>query len=279
MQAEPLASDWPANLTLGLNRRADRTVLEERSHLGPLRVQRPFYPEGPEVCHLYILHPPGGVVSGDRLTVEVKAGADTHTLATTPGATKFYRHDGQRLASQQQLLRVGEGACLEWLPQETILFNGAAADLLTRVELAPGGRFLGWEMLSLGRPASGETLEQCQVRQRFEIWSGDRPVWLERSRYRSSDPALDAQWGLQGFPLTATLVCTVNEAGLADRVRDQLGQGDNELLGITQLDEVLVCRYLGHYAQRARQRLAQAWSLLRPVVAGRPVVPPRIWNT
>ena len=116
---------WQASLRLGFAPRAARTALVHREQRGPLAVQRPFYPEG-DTCHLYLLHPPGGVVGGDRLDIEARTTGEAHALVTTPGATKFYLSAGHT-AHQTQRLRVGAGGALEWLPQENIFFPGALA--------------------------------------------------------------------------------------------------------------------------------------------------------
>ena len=111
---------WQARLDLGFEQRAGRTVLAHKRQFGPLTVQRPFYPEGGP-CHLYVLHPPGGVVGGDRLAVSVLVAEGAHALITTPGAAKFYRSAGPR-ADVVQRLSVDAGGALEWFPQENILF-------------------------------------------------------------------------------------------------------------------------------------------------------------
>ena len=103
--------------------RGERTVLARRRHHGPLVVQRPFYPEPNGTCHLYVLHPPGGVVGGDRLSVDVRlARGAARALLTTPAAAKFYRTQGLR-AAQRLHMRVGAGSRLEWLPQENIVYR------------------------------------------------------------------------------------------------------------------------------------------------------------
>ena len=129
---------WKAALNLGFEKPQDKTVLANRSQSGPLTVQRPFYPEG-DVCHLYILHPPGGVVGGDELHINVDLKKQASTLITTPGATKFYRStrldEGGKLSQQIQTLKVADNCALEWFPQENIFFNGTHTHLSTRVEL------------------------------------------------------------------------------------------------------------------------------------------------
>src|SRR6187549_2369470 len=100
-------------------------AIDYRLHDGPLRVLRALHPVG-GVCHSVLVHPPGGVVGGDELSIELTLGQGAHALVTTPGATRFYRSAG---ATATQTLRVVAGAAsrLEWLPLETIAYNGCAA--------------------------------------------------------------------------------------------------------------------------------------------------------
>ncbi len=270
-------SGWRAELALTLASRHGRTVMTECKHLGPLRLQRPFYPEG-SVPHLYLLHPPGGVVGGDELLIDVSVRAGAQALITTPAAGKFYRSGGPRAALMQRIALAAD-ACLEWLPQETIVYAGARADSKTRVDLAGNARFIGWEILCLGRPASSEAFLHGDLRQRFEIWRDGKPIWLERARFDGGAPALQSAWGLRGHTLAATLVAVGRIDGLVEQVRAAVQVGTDEAFSVTQLDEVLVCRYLGSRAQRARGCLSQAWAVLRPAIMNRAVCAPRVWNT
>ncbi len=269
---------WEARISLGFRLDAGRSMLSERSHQGPLRIQRPFYPEGPGVCHVYLLHPPGGVVCSDRLDIHIHVDERAHGLLTTPGAGKFYRSTARRCARQHQHLRLERSASLEWLPQENIFYEGTRCELLTRVDLQRGSRFIGWEINCLGRPASGETFRKGRLRQRFELWRDGTPLWLERNLFDES-AVLNAAWGLQGQPVAATLVCTPADRPLVDSVRNGIHAGADGLFAATLADDVLVCRYLGRNGQAARACLTAAWQCLRPAVLGRPASPPRIWNT
>ncbi len=130
------AAPWHASLTLGFSGRDGGTVLDRRAHVGPLRVQKPLYPEGPRVCHAVVLHPPGGIAGGDVLDLGIHAAEGAHALLTTPGAGKWYAPANVG-ASQHVTLDVSSGAVAEWLPQPTIFFDGSKADLDTRVTLAP----------------------------------------------------------------------------------------------------------------------------------------------
>lgn len=150
---------WHAELELGYARFGDTTRPVRRRHLGPLRVQKHLYAEGPEICQHIIVHPPGGIAGGDRLDISASVERDAWAQLTSPGAAKWYRANGP--AYQSLRLRVGAGATLEWLPQETIVFSAAQAELETLVELEGDARLFYWDMVALGRPASGE---------RFDLW-------------------------------------------------------------------------------------------------------------
>jgi urease accessory protein len=274
---------WRAALTLEFERRGERTVVARREHTGPLLVQRAFYPEGPDACHVYLLHPPGGVVGGDRLEVNATARVGAHALVTTPAAGKLYRSDG-RVARQTTVLHVEADAALEWLPQETIAFAGARAHLDTRVELAAGARHIGWELLCLGRPAAGETFAAGEVLQTLELRQDGRPLLHERARYVGGAALLDAAWGLGGRPVTATLWAVAPRAGLGRTMLDAARAGLPEpprggLAAVTELNGVVVARCLAVHAEQARRWLQGVWALLRPAVLGRDACPPRIWST
>lgn len=271
------SAGWAARLALRFERRAGRTVLAHRSHEGPLAVQKPFYPEG-DVCHVYLLHPPGGVVSGDRLAIEIEVASDAHTVITTPAAGKFYRSAGPA-SMQEQLLSVAPGAAFEWLPQETILYAGCRATLTTRVTLVPGARFIGWEVLCLGRPAAGERFDAGICRQRLELWSEDRPLLVERSTITGGSELLRAPWGFGGRPVSGTFVATPADLTMLAAVRQTMAVEGDDLFSATLLDSVLLCRYLGDSAGSARRCFTDAWGAVRPRLLGREAQPPRIWKT
>jgi urease accessory protein len=275
-----VTTGWQASLRLGLQ--ADsrgRTVLVLRQHEGPLQVQRPFYPEADGTCHVYLLHPPGGVVGGDGLLLTVNLDKGASALLTTPSASRFYRSAGPT-ARQVQRLHAEAGAALEWLPQETILFNGARAHSSTRVTLSSDARFLGWEILCLGRPAAGERFTHGTFRQGFELRRDGLPLYLEQGCFHGGHTLLTAPWGLGGQPVTATLLCTLDRPELVEAIRADWGEpAGTELFGATQLDGVLVCRYRGPSVARARELFLRAWQWLRPALLGKPPQAPRIWQT
>ena len=245
-------------------------------------VQRSFFPEGRKVCHVYILHPPGGIVPGDSLSLDVEIQEQAHALVTAPAATKVYRSDG-RTSRQVQTLRAAADSAVEWLPQETILFEGARVHLETRIELSGSAAFIGWDILCLGRPACAERFgATSSCRQHFEVWRDGQPIVLERSRYEGS--MQDAAWGLRGASVTATLLAA--SPALTHESKDSLLQElrgirvrEGELSSASLVNGVVVLRYLGNGAEQARNLFEKAWHILRPMIVGRPACLPRIWST
>ncbi|MDX5363918.1 MAG: urease accessory protein UreD [Pseudazoarcus pumilus] len=272
------AAGWQAALALDFERRDARSVLAGNRHVGPLRVQKPLYPEGEGVCHAIVLHPPAGIVGGDTLDIAVQVGAGAHALLTTPGAGKWYRSAGAP-ATLRQSLRVEDGAVCEWLPQETLVFDGAIGDQSTHIELAPHARFIGSEMLCFGRTASGERFTQGQFSMCTRIRRGGETLWLERGHIAGGSPLLDSPVGLNGQPVAGTLWIIGPEVDEALRnacreIEPAIGHG-----AVTLLPGVLVARWLGPACEPGREWFARLWAVARPALAGREAVIPRIWNT
>jgi urease accessory protein len=267
---------WLGRLELGFQQRGGRTVLAHRRREGPLAVQRPFYP-GDGACHLYLLHPPGGVVGGDRLEIEVDVRDPAHALITTPGAAKVYRSAGAEAVLEQRL-RIEAGGVLEWFPHETILFPGARVRQRTRVELAGDARFLGWEIQSLGRPAIGERFASGSADLDLTVLRDGRPLLVERLRLRSGAD-LDGPSGLRGFPVAATFVAA--GAGEADLLacREGTTPPADLLFAMTRLDDLLVARCLARSVEPVHRLFVALWGVLRPRLIGHEASPPRIWAT
>ncbi len=253
---------------------AGRTRLVERQHVGPLLVQRPFYPEGPS-CHAYIVHPPGGVVGGDELRMEVDVGVASHTLLTTPAAAKFYRSDG-RTARQDQILRA-EGSVLEWLPQESIFYPRAIVRSTTRIELRSGAKFIGWELACLGLPARDQPFHAGELRLSLELWVEGLPLLMDRLRINGAEGLTGTRWGLGGHEAIGTMLVYPATSAMVDAVRSLQPRGVE--LGVTLVDNVLVCRALAAQAEPIKRTFVECWRTLRPLLIDRPAVPPRIWAT
>lgn len=274
MNAEAATSGWRAGLQLGFRYSPAKTILARRRHYGPLTVQRALYPED-RVCHVYLLHPPGGVAGGDELLIEADVGPRAHGLVTTPGATKFYHSTGLGAAQHQQLQV--RGGTLEWFPQENIFFPGARVELSTTVSLSGDAHFIGWEMQCLGRPVINETFDTGLIDTRLCVERNGHPLLLER--WTADGRSLSGAAGLRGRPVVGSLYATVEDSTVLSALRDSLRIADDDELALTWVDGLLVARYLGGSTARARQYFTEIWMALRPYVVKRPACPPRIWTT
>lgn len=275
MAAEKFDS-WQAELTLGYRAINGKTVLAEKKHKGPLGVQKSFYPEG-DVCHNYILHPPGGVAGGDRLTINVAVEKNAHALITTPASNKFYNSLGQ-VSVVEQTAEVAPGAVMEWLPQDAIMFSGCRLDTKTKINLQDGAQFTGWEITCLGRPASNEKFEQGFCQQRFELWRENKPLYIERARLNGAGEMLTASWGMASFTVSGLMLVTGASKELLALARD-CEQDEACLSAVTLKGDVMIVRYLGHQGMEAREYFTRVWSAIRPQLYKREACAPRIWFT
>jgi urease accessory protein len=278
--ASTLEAGWSARLDLEIEQSGAASVLGKRQHFGPLRIQRPFYPEGPSCPHLYVLHPPGGVVGGDRLELDVRIGPGARALLTTPAAQKLYR---ALAAPSRQLNRfaVAERAVLEWLPSETIAFDGARAHTATCVALERDAALIAWDIICFGRPASALPFRTGDLALHFEISRAGLPLAIDRARVVGGAPVLNQIWGYATLPVFGTLYCVppvpTDLEPLVNGLREQVSPAI-EKLAFTALDDLLVVRAAGSSLEPVRAALVASWQYLRPRVLDRAAVAPRIWR-
>jgi len=284
-------NQWHASLSLRFQHSLRGCRLAESSHYGPLYVQKAFYPEGQNTAHVYLLHPPGGLVSGDRLALSVDLGARARVLMTTPGAGRVYRARRDRSLQHQTVrFELSRDAIMEWFPQETIVYPGANARLDTHVSLSEGSCYLGWEICCLGLPASGLQFDYGELRQRLFIERDGVPVFVESFNVSDLNRSIcEASVGLRNRPVSGVLVAgpLAHQAG-ADEQHEELlaslrqavqGMDAGAELGLTLFNGFVVVRYLGHCSEQARESFIRLWRILRPVLSGREACPPRIWAT
>jgi urease accessory protein len=274
---------WQGHLTLNYRRDGERSIVHDR-HSGPLRVLQSLYPEAPGICHNVLVHPPGGIVGGDVLQIDVNLAADSHALITTPGATRFYRSLGDE-AVQSLVAKVAPGARLEWLPLETICHRNTLAENRMRFELAPGAEMIGWDVLALGLPASGEAFDAGRYTQQIELPG----VWLERGTVDGSDTRLlQSPLGFAGHPVLATMWFAAGKALDAAR-RDVLIDAAREVTAAHPLApragcsaphaEVVVVRVLAQRVEPAMGLLSAVWARWREFAWAIPACTPRVWRT
>jgi len=273
----PTNDAWQAELQLGFVQRHQKTVLAHRQRQGPLTVQRPFYPEQ-AICHTYLLHPPGGIVGGDQLSIRINTDTDAHALLTTPGANKFYRSAGA-WADQQQFFTVNN-SILEWLPQENIFFPAAKAKLHTHIQLSSHAKYIGWEINCLGRPTIGETFNQGQLEWLTHLQRAQTPLLIDR--FKLTNQQLNNAASLRGHAVFATLLATPSTPTALASSQQYCADYNSTrtgFAGVSVMNDVLIVRYLGNSTAQAQRLFRQIWQAIRPNIIGKEAVPPRIWQT
>lgn len=279
IQASGAHPGWRGLARLSYAMESGRCVPTQTYTRAPLRVQRPLYPEGAGLCHTVLVHTAGGLVGGDSLMVELAAAPRAQALITTAAASKVYGSADTASSSQQVDITLAPESCLEWFPQETIVFDQAHYSQALRVDLAPGAIWAGWEMTRFGRSARGETFEQGQWRSRIEVWQADQPLWLDRQHLVGGSAALHSPNGLAGHPVvgsfavvghqfTSDSVAALRQLWLPDHPGD---------IGVTRLQSGLLCRYRGPSSQAARRWFVAAWQHLRPLYLERSATVSRLW--
>jgi len=273
-------TEWQGSLELVYADDQGKTCLVRDRITSPLKVQRPFYPEGQRVCHTIVLHTAGGIVGGDRLSQTIHLQENAQALITTAAASKIYRSNGQR-ARQKIHIHVEAGACLEWFPQETIVFNGADYQQQMTVELAPGASWLAWEITRFGRTARKERFLQGDWRSHTEIWQQGRPLWIDRQWLPGGEAVLDSPHGLAGQPIVGTLIWMGPPVSseIVDNARSlwTANQRQGEA-GVTQTqNHGLLCRYRGSSTTEVRHWFTEVWQCLRLTYLDRTVSKPRVW--
>jgi urease accessory protein len=266
---------WQGDIDLKFQVQAEKTILQRSYACAPLKIQRPFYPE-PNICHAVILHSAGGMVGGDRLNYQINLDSDSQALITTAAAAKIYRSNGE-FAQQQISIKLGNNAHLEWLPQETIIFDRAQYQQNLRVDLAAGATFCAWEMVRLGRSARQETFSHGCWENALEVWQNGKPLWIDRQRITGEQ--WQSRQASDGQPLLGLLVWlggTVSKE-LVAHVRILAPQHEADW-GVTVLAAGLVCRYRGSDRQAAQAWLVAVWDLLRQTYRQRSACPPRVWQ-
>lgn len=272
------SASWVAQLDLDFTQRNGKTLVHKK-HVGPMLVQRPFYPESDGTCHSYILHPPGGVAGGDCLGLRINMGEGASGVLTSPGATKFYRSP-HRVSTQRIEITVDAGGVCEFLPMENIVFRGAKARTETEVNLNGDATFIGWDITSLGRPAAQEPFDKGNFEQRTTITRDGRPIWFERAAFDGRADALGAPFGLMGQPIFGTMIYAGSlPADAVETIRQRLEPTEFGHVSISQLQDVVVCRYAGPKVRAARDFFLRSWDLLRRLGMGKAACYPRIWST
>jgi urease accessory protein len=267
---------WIAELELRFSKSKSKTFLSTRKHIGPLTIQRPFYPEG-DLCHLYLLHPPGGIVGGDQLSIEVNTDSNSSSLLTTPGATKVYRTSDHKHSTINQNFIVAEDSSFEWLPMETIVFPGANSQFSSKLLLSGNARIAAWEVYCLGRPAINESFDFGSLNFSLELWRDGMPILLDKLMIDKTE--LESVVGLRGFPVFGTFIISKTNKKVLETVRTMMIETDSCVTGVTQIEDIIIVRSLAKKTYLVQDLFKKIWQTVRPLVFEREASIPRIWAT
>ena len=273
---------WRADLKLDYTLESQRTVARYL-HQGPLRILQSLYPESDQICHNVLVHPPGGLVGGDTLDIQLNVAEGAHALVSTPGATRFYKSGGQA-ALQQVTATLAPGARLEWLPLEAIAYNDCEATNRAIFNLAPTSELMAWDVTALGLPSSDMAFTKGHFQQHLEIPG----VWLERGNLRGDDTRwLNSPLGLAGQKCLASLVFASGNNIEPQRAAQAL-EAAREVLeahplrlqaGVTCAHpQVIVLRVMSPLVEPSMDLLKKVWAVWRHTLWALPSTPPRIWS-
>lgn len=282
LRSEPPAAPWRQEVRGHADIRYAQsggvTRLAHLAHHEPLRVLF-SKPAIRDVAQATVVNMSGGLIAGDRLDVKFSVGEDAAAMCVASAAEKVCR--AEEMCHINVDLYAEENAWAEWLPQETIFFDGARLRRTTRLHLAAGARILAGEFLVLGRIASGETVRGGYLRDAWEVRQNGRLIWADALRIDGSFAALTkAGAGLNGAAAVATVIFA--GAGVTDwldAARNlQQASGDAVLASATCVNGVLVMRWLAQNPQPLRAALGNFWAAFRYQAAGLPAALPRIWH-
>ncbi|MBA59824.1 MAG: hypothetical protein CMQ40_11740 [Gammaproteobacteria bacterium] len=273
---------WRGSISLETRKIKGSTRLSSLKHEGPLRVQRPFFQDDGS-CHIYLIHPPGGVVGGDSLSVHFEGHEETNTLITSSAASKFYSCEGG-LPDQKvsQDFKVQKGSLLEWVPQENIFFDGAKTSLTNKITLSDESRFFGWDITVLGRKGPDKNFFTGALRSSTTIVKNERLVHRDFFEY---SPTMDtSSWGLQGKHVLGSLIATSayieddEFSRLVSAIKKKIGC---DSFGGTKKKGLFLLRYLGSSVEECKRGFYVAREIMHQneaLMLGCDGERPRIWN-
>jgi urease accessory protein len=297
------AQKWLASLSMTFAPRSKKTVLIDSKRQGPLGVQRAFYPDATGCAHVYVLHPPAGIVSGDTLALNAELKVASKVLVTTPGAARFYRaRVAEPLASlqtQNVTLTVSDQASLEYLPMETLVYNKANALNNIKIYVEGSGQYIGWEITCLGLPNIEQAFEQGNLAQSVSLFHNKKCLFYDNMTINTTDGANNAMMNqkvaLGGHHVVGNMILFDGAATSKQKVlqqdasfaaylvslcREAINNLEvNALIGITELQNVIIVRYLGSSSEQCRFIFAAIWKDVRPIMLDMQGIAPRIWHT
>ena len=255
---------------VAMKRRGEATVLDDLRQEGCLKLR---FPRPQNWAEAVLLNSSGGVAAGDALSAEIVAGPGTQLCVSAQAAERFYRAVPDSLPSRvRNTIRVADGAALEWLPQETILFDQSSLDRVLDISLEEGARFLGVEMMIFGRRAMGESVRQVELSDTIRLRRAGRLIWHDAIRFTGnpSEALAQAAIGRGAIALASLLYAAPDAESRLPELRAALAPFE---AGVSLLDGLLTARILAPEGATLRAAVLAGLATLRD---GRAM--PRVWG-
>ena len=285
---------WASSLTLSFDivKRKDtvksmaataKTRLSHRKHTGALMIQRALYPE-PRVqqgiCHILMLYPPAGIAGGDTLTIELHLDNGSHAVITTPGAGKWYGNDGvsqkhearsddndthqsmsqdkiAAYASQHLQAKLAAHVRLEWLPQESIIYNEANMHAVSRFDLADSSSLLTWEISVFGRQAYDEQFLQGRYHTGLNIYRDGKIIVTDRVKQAAQSRWFTSSLGLAGQHIYGSFWAVPSLSDVHDNAALPASAAQSDETALATMKQALA-RYLDNTIVALRHMIAEA---------------------
>ena len=279
--SRPPAPDFERSDGASEVRFSRRNGITAVSHLFQRAPCRVLFPNSPadDLPLAVLLTTSGGLTGGDRIRISIGAEDAAQAVVTTQAAEKIYRSLGPDTRIDIALT-VGPNGWLEWLPQETILFDRARLSRRTTADIDAGGRLLASEMIIFGRTARGERMSAGLLHDRWTIRVGGRLRWVDSIRLDGDiGRRLDAPAGFDGATAMATAIYVGPNAPSLLPLARALALDSNSRAGASLVDGILLARFIGRDARVLRADLADYLAQLRRAAAGLPARVPRLWQT
>lgn len=286
-------NSWLASLSLVFSLTPNGSQLTRTKRHGPLTVQKAFYPEGRDCAHIYLLHPPAGIVSGDELRINIEVNAQAHSLITTPGANRFYRaREDLSIGDSKQVqhcqLQLANQAKCENFPLETIVYECADGFNTVDVHLKSDSAYLGWDITCLGLPSSGQLFINGSYTQLNRVYCDNTLLYHDRIAIKPDNQIHQHMAGLNNHSVFATFMAYAPDGKLSNaenialiaQLRECMAKASAEnKVSISQIRKLLVIRYLGQHAEECKALFVQLWQIIRPLYLNKDATIPRIWHT
>jgi urease accessory protein len=257
---------------LAFANRNNRNSIVERYASAPVRILTPSIQGG--IPEAVLANTSGGIAGGDTSHVDILVAQNAQALVTGQAAEKIYRSIDMP-ASIRTVIKIEDGSTLEYLPQESILFDGAKLNRAVNISLGARSCLLLSEMFVLGRWAMNEDFTRGIFLDRWSIDVAGQPIWREGLRIEGGLSSLSSSLGFANARALATIFYAgANAAEVLGLARDVIGP----MGGATIVRGMLVVRMLGNEAGMLKQQLGEIISIIRAAALGRPAEVPRVWR-